>query len=171
MSVKPHVWVVGGGVFANPPACSRWDCLADIMDPLHVDEATATVIAETQTSAPEVAGEDAMHNSTCSDRGCLHYDHEEPPCVGHTPSICCARLSAAIGSAAVADYRGATLATPTDRERKLEEALQLMQQERDFYLTSATHLSSRHGGPMTSCYDEVCRYWSEVFLQVVAARG
>lgn len=35
MSVKPHVWVVGGGVFANPPVCSRWDCLADILDPIH----------------------------------------------------------------------------------------------------------------------------------------
>lgn len=41
MSLEPHVWVVGGGVFANPPVCSRWDCLADIRDPIHVDEATA----------------------------------------------------------------------------------------------------------------------------------
>ena len=46
--------------------------------------------------------------AACSDRGCLHYDDEEPPCVGHMPSICCAKLSASIGAAAVADYRDVT---------------------------------------------------------------
>ena len=56
----------------------------------------------------------------CYDRGCLHYDHEEPPCVGHMPSICCAKLSAAIGAAAVADYRSAT---PAPTVAQLAEAM------------------------------------------------
>ena len=64
--------------------------------------------------------------AACSDRGCLHYDDEEPPCVGHMPSICCAKLSASIGAAAVADYRDVTLAaaeTP-GRVAALEAALE-----------------------------------------------
>ncbi len=41
----------------------------------------------TTLAAAEAPGRVAALEAACSDRGCLHYDHEEPPCVGHVPSI------------------------------------------------------------------------------------